>query len=142
MNIQQCRLVRIEEKEDEEEEKEEEEEEEEEELPNVSILRIFSVNREWWWLITLGAIAAVINGTIFPAFAIIFGEVLEVFSRPANEVLAGTHLWAGVFLVLGAVAAIAILLKVSWADNASLFTLSLVPRVYPRTQTNAMLQLV
>ena len=64
-------------------------------------------------MIVIGSLASLINGCIFPAFAIIFGEVIEVFSRPADEVLAGTHLWAGLFFALGVVSAVALLSKVS-----------------------------
>lgn len=91
----------------------EEAEEREEELPDVSLWRIFSINQKWWWLMALGAAGAMFNGAMFPIFAIIFGEVLEVFSRPSDEVLDGTHLWAGLFLALGTGAAIGILLKVN-----------------------------
>ncbi len=86
----------------------------------MSILRIFNINRNWWWLVFIGTLGAIFNGAVFPVFAIIFGEVLEVFARPPNEVLDGTHLWAGMFLVLGTGAALGILLKVS-APNSQIF---------------------
>ena len=60
----------------------------------------------------LGVLGAVVNGATFPAFAVIFGEVLEVFSQPAGKVLEATHLWAGLFLVLGTAAAIGLFIKV------------------------------
>ena len=87
--------------------------EEEENLPDVSIKEILRLNRHMWWVILLGSVASLIAGTVWPAMAIVFGEVLEVFSRPANEVLAGTHPWGATFVALGVATAIAILIKVS-----------------------------
>lgn len=85
---------------------------EDEELPKVSILRIWKVNQKLWYLLLLGALGAMLNGAVFPVFAIVFGEILEVFAQPSDEVLAGVHLWAGMFLVLGTASALGILLKV------------------------------
>lgn len=62
----------------------------------------------------IGGLAAVVAGTVWPAMAIVFGEVLDVFSRPSNEVLDGTHPWGATFVALGTVAAIAVLIKVSF----------------------------
>lgn len=90
-----------------------EEGETEDDLPDVSLLQILRANGREWWLIALGVLGAVVNGATFPAFAVIFGEVLEVFSRPADQVLEATHLWAGLFLVLGTAAAVGLLVKVS-----------------------------
>ena len=83
------------------------------ELPSVSLLRLISLNAKEWWLIILGVLGSVVNGSIFPLFAIIFGEILAVFSRPTGaEILDGIGLWAGLYLVLGSVSGIAIFLKV------------------------------
>ena len=89
------------------------EEEEEEKLANVSVKQILALNKETWYVILIGILAALVAGTVWPAMAIVFGEVLNVFSRPSNEVLAGTHPWGGTFIALGIVAAIAVLIKVS-----------------------------
>lgn len=78
----------------------------------VSLLRILRVQPEKWWLIALGSIASMLNGTVFPVFAILFGEVLEVFSRPADMIFPDLHQWAGLFLMLGVASAIFILIKV------------------------------
>ena len=65
-----------------------------------------------WWIIILGLVGAVVNGVIFPSFALFFGQVLQVFTLPPNEVLSAIHLWAGLFIVLGTVSGVAIFFKV------------------------------
>ena len=77
------------------------------------MLRVLKANANAWWLIGLGLVGALILGSVFPAFAVFFGEVLEVFTRPADEILDGLHPWAALFLVLGTVSGIAVFLKVT-----------------------------
>ena len=79
------------------------------------------INAKWTWLVVLGSVGAIAVGSVFSIFAIVFGEVLEVFSRPVDEILDGVHLWAGMFLVLGTVAAIGLLVKVSKLDDLLTF---------------------
>ena len=83
------------------------------EIPDVPLFRVIALNAKEWWLIVLGVFGSMINGSIFPLFAIIFGEVLAVFSRPTGaEILDGIGLWAGLYLILGFVSGIAIFFKV------------------------------
>ena len=87
-------------------------EDEEANLPDVSAKEIFKFDRQMWGVILVGCLAALVAGTVWPAMAIVFGEVLDVFSLPNNEVLANTHRWGGTFLAVGVAAAIAVLIKV------------------------------
>ena len=77
------------------------------------MLRVLKANANEWWLIGLGLLGSLILGSVFPAFAIFFGEVLQVFTRPTNEILNALHPWAALFLVLGTVSGIAVFLKVT-----------------------------
>lgn len=36
------------------------------------------MNAKEWWLIILGLLGAAVNGSVFPLFAIVFGDVLSV----------------------------------------------------------------
>ena len=65
-----------------------------------------------WWLIILGTLGAMVNGSMFPLFALFFGEVLAVFSRPSDQVFGGIHIWAGLLVLLGVVSAVAQFAKV------------------------------
>ena len=69
-------------------------------------------NAPEWWLIGLGLIGSLFLGAMNPLFAVFFGEIIEVFARPASEVLDGLHLWAGLFLALGFAAGAGTFLKV------------------------------
>ena len=70
------------------------------------------MNAKEWWIIILGLVGAVINGSIWPLFALFFGEILEVFARPVDQIIDGIHLWAGLFIVLGVVSGAGVFLKV------------------------------
>ena len=87
-------------------------EDEEANLPDVSARQIFMFNKSMWGVILIGCLAALVAGTVWPALAIVFGEVLNVFSGPSSDVLNGTHPWGATFLAVGIAAAIAVLVKV------------------------------
>ena len=86
--------------------------EEEEEERGVSFMDVLSLNSREWWLMMLGVLGSMVDGAVYPVFAIIFGEALEVFSLPASQVIAHIHKWAGLFLVLGAVSGTSVFIKV------------------------------
>ena len=78
-------------------------------------------NAPEWWLIILGVIGAGCNGSIFPIFSIFFGEILAVFSLPADQILGDISLWGGLFIVLAVISAVSVFTKVR--ENASYFKL-------------------
>ena len=80
-------------------------------------MRIMKANAPEWWLIGLGLIGSLFLGAMNPLFAVFFGEIIEVFARPASEVLDGLHLWAGLFLAVGFAAAAGTFLKVRKNNN-------------------------
>ena len=81
-------------------------------VPEVSLIRIMKANLKEWYLIVLGILGAAVVGSMYPVFAVIFGEILTVFARPADEILDAIHLWGGLFLVLGVVSGTAAFIKV------------------------------
>lgn len=50
-------------------------------LQQVPLSRIMKLNAKEWWLIVLGVLGAGVQGSIFPVFAILFGEALKVRER-------------------------------------------------------------
>ena len=88
------------------------EEEWDKEIPEVSIFRVMALNSKEWWLIILGMIGAFMAGCITPLFAIVFGEILEVFALERDQIQSSIALWAGLFLAMGAFSGIGIFLKV------------------------------
>lgn len=79
----------------------------------MSLRRVIAKNAPEWWLIVIGVIAAAINGCLFPAFSLFFGEILEVFTLPPDQVLRNTHLWAALFVALGITSGLSNFIKVS-----------------------------
>ncbi len=59
-----------------------------------------------------GLVAAFVSGSLFPAYAIFFGEVLDVLLVPPGQVLQSIHLWAGLLVTLAVVSGLANFLKV------------------------------
>ena len=70
-------------------------------------------NAKEWWIILFGIFGAFILGTMFPLFAIIFGQVLDVFAKPVDTILNSLHPFAALFIALGVISGIAMFLKVS-----------------------------
>ena len=54
-------------------------------LPKVSILRIMKTNAREWPYILMGGLASIVMGASMPVYAILFGEVLGVLSKPIPE---------------------------------------------------------
>jgi ABC-type sulfate/molybdate transport systems ATPase subunit len=90
-------------------------EESEETTPpsSMSVLRLLRMDSKSLPVILMGCLAAMFNGAVFPAFSIIFGEVIEVFSRPVDQILSGVHPWAAAFLAIGIFSATATFIKVN-----------------------------
>jgi len=81
-------------------------------IPEVPLHRVLRLNAKEWWIIILGLLGAAIGGSIWPIFAIFFGEVLAVFALPADQILNEIPLWACLFIVLGVVSGIGVFAKV------------------------------
>ena len=79
----------------------------------VSLGRVIAKNAPEWWVITLGLLAAFISGILFPAYAIFFGEVLEVLIVPAGEVLRSIHVWAALFVAIAIASGLSNFFKVN-----------------------------
>ncbi len=97
---------------------------------SVSFFRLLQMNSKALPAVLLGCVAAMINGAVFPAFAIIFGEALKVFARPPDEILSGIHPWAAAFLGIGILSAIATFVKVGFSISP-LLSLLLFPSLSP-----------
>ena len=88
------------------------EEEEEDKVPTVSFFRLLSYNYKMFPVILLGCVGAIVNGLVFPSFSIIFGEVINVFGGPLDQILSRIHPYAAAFLAIGVISAISVFIKV------------------------------
>ncbi|KAM9304344.1 ATP-dependent translocase ABCB1-like [Morus bassanus] len=73
-----------------------------EELPPAPFLKIMKLNKTEWPYFVAGTLCAIINGGLQPAFAIIFSEIIGVFSENDKTILREkSNLYSVLFLVLG-----------------------------------------
>ncbi|KAL8570376.1 hypothetical protein ACOMHN_035794 [Nucella lapillus] len=59
--------------------------EEKEELPKAPFGRLLRINAPEWKFITLGCLAAIINGGVQPSFAVLFSKIIGVFAKTLDE---------------------------------------------------------
>ena len=55
----------------------------------MSWFRVLRLSLPEWYLVVGGAMAAAVQGAIFPSFSIFFGQALEAFTFPFNQVRCG-----------------------------------------------------
>ncbi|KAM9200099.1 ATP-dependent translocase ABCB1-like isoform 1-T1 [Mergus octosetaceus] len=73
-----------------------------EELPPASFLKIMRLNKTEWPYFVAGTICAIINGALQPAFAVIFSEIIGIFSETEEKFLREkSNLYSLLFLALG-----------------------------------------
>lgn len=96
--------------------------ENEEDLSQVSLRRLLALNANEWWIIVIGAIAAAITGLFWPITGLIYGEVLEVYSRPSGEVLGSLYPFTVAMIATGAAVGIADFFSVSYLCIIIIYT--------------------
>uniref|UniRef100_A0A8C9NBQ8 ATP binding cassette subfamily B member 1 n=1 Tax=Serinus canaria TaxID=9135 RepID=A0A8C9NBQ8_SERCA len=73
-----------------------------EEIPPASFLKIMKLNKTEWPYFVAGTLCAIINGALQPAFAVIFSEIIGIFSETDKDLLRKqSNLYSLLFLVLG-----------------------------------------
>ncbi|XP_060595692.1 ATP-dependent translocase ABCB1-like [Ruditapes philippinarum] len=86
-------------------------EKEKKEEVNAGMGRILRLNASEWYLIALGLVGSIINGGLMPAFAVIFAEILGVFSKPPDEQEKDINMYSLMFLGLGVLSLITYFLQ-------------------------------
>nr|CAB3219614.1 multidrug resistance protein 1-like [Phallusia mammillata] len=86
----------------------EEEEEEEEDLPDIPFSRVFAMNKPEWHYMLAGCFFALIAGSVDPVNAILFSEVLRIFTlSDPDEQRSNAVFYALLFVALGVAAFVA-----------------------------------
>ena len=83
----------------------------------VSFFHLLKANNAEWWIILIGCIAAVINGSVLPVFSIIFANALGVFAVPPQQLVSSVTPWAAVLLGVGILSGISNFCRVSILIN-------------------------
>ncbi|KAH9637264.1 hypothetical protein HF086_006908 [Spodoptera exigua] len=98
-----------------------EEKDEEEEIKPVSDWQILKLNAPEWPLITIGSIAAFVQGACFPVFALLFGFSSGIFILDdRKEIIYLADLYSGMFVVVAAVAGVSMCLQSTTFTTAGL----------------------
>ncbi|XP_053373066.1 ATP-dependent translocase ABCB1-like isoform X2 [Mercenaria mercenaria] len=87
------------------------EDEKKKEEVNAGMGRILQLNASEWYLIALGLFGSIVNGGLMPAFAVIFAEILGVFSKPREEQEKDINLYCILFVSLGGISFITYFLQ-------------------------------
>ncbi|CAH2103160.1 unnamed protein product [Euphydryas editha] len=99
----------------------EEEKDDDEEVKPVSDWQLLKLNAPEWPYIVIGSIAAFIQGSCFPVFALLFGYTSGIFVLPnRSDILYYADFYSGMFLVVAAVAGISMCLQSATFTNAGL----------------------
>ncbi|CAF0950412.1 unnamed protein product [Brachionus calyciflorus] len=71
---------------------------------DVSMLRVFALNKPEWFFILVGCLASLISGAVQPAFSIVFSKAIAVFSEcDAKKQENSIILYSILFIVFGVV---------------------------------------
>ncbi|KAA8497019.1 Multidrug resistance protein 1B [Porphyridium purpureum] len=73
-------------------------------------LRALKLNTKEWYIVAIGVLGAVMNGSSFPVFALIFSELVVVLTKTDNS--SDVTFWACMFVVIGVGTWIALFLQV------------------------------
>nr|XP_054768939.1 ATP-dependent translocase ABCB1-like [Lytechinus pictus] len=79
----------------------EDDEKEEEEVERASYMEILKLNKPEWPYIVVGILFAAVLGIAYPVFAILFSEVVAVFSLPPDQIKEEATFWGLMFVALG-----------------------------------------
>ncbi|XP_048193780.1 ATP-binding cassette sub-family B member 5 [Perognathus longimembris pacificus] len=71
-------------------------------LPEVSLLKIFKLNKSEWPFVVLGTLASVLNGSVHPVFSIVFAKMVTMFGHDNKSTLKhDAEVYAMIFVILG-----------------------------------------
>ncbi|KAL4704734.1 hypothetical protein ACJJTC_006512, partial [Scirpophaga incertulas] len=99
----------------------EHDEDEDENVPAVSDWQLLKLNAPEWPLITIGSIAAFLQGACFPVFALLYGYAAGIFVLSnRSDIIRLADLYSGMFVVVAAVAGISMFLQSTTFTNAGL----------------------
>ncbi|XP_012936337.1 ATP-dependent translocase ABCB1 isoform X2 [Aplysia californica] len=87
------------------------EKEEDEKLPNAPFSRLLKMNAPEWHFILLACFGSIINGGVQPAFAVIFSEILKVFSDTPSEQERLIKIYALIFVGIGVVSLVTMFIQ-------------------------------
>ncbi|CAD5208160.1 unnamed protein product [Bursaphelenchus xylophilus] len=76
---------------------------EERQLSPTPITKIMAMNREKWGWLALGLLGCCVSGLVMPFFALVYSQIIAVFSEPVDQLQKDALFWAAMFVVIGIV---------------------------------------
>lgn len=69
---------------------------------SISMWEVVQWNKQEWPYITIGSVCSLLMGAAMPLFAILFGEIVEVLSKPdADQVRREGNMYSLYFVLVG-----------------------------------------
>lgn len=81
-------------KEEEAEEEDEEEDIEPDKIHHVSLSRLLKLSKPEWFYLFLGSIGAIINGSLWQMYAVVFSRIMKIYYGPEDEIKAEALPWS------------------------------------------------
>ncbi|WOL11783.1 hypothetical protein Cni_G20547 [Canna indica] len=78
------------------------------EQSKVPLRQLAYLNKPEIPVLILGSIAAIVNGVIFPMFAILLSNAIKAFYEPPHKMKKDSNLWSLMFLVFGGISLVAL----------------------------------
>ncbi|RCN34395.1 ABC transporter transmembrane region [Ancylostoma caninum] len=69
----------------------------------TSMSKVFYFNRDKWGFFILGLIACIVFGVITPIFALVYAQIISVYSEPVDQMKKDVYFWCGAFIVIGVI---------------------------------------
>ncbi|KAJ1363677.1 tRNA N6-adenosine threonylcarbamoyltransferase [Parelaphostrongylus tenuis] len=67
----------------------------------ASMSKVFYFNRDKWGYFILGLLGCIIFGIMTPLFALLYAQIIEVYSKPIDQMKSEVVFWCGAFIVIG-----------------------------------------
>ncbi|XP_035317261.1 ATP-binding cassette sub-family B member 5 isoform X1, partial [Cricetulus griseus] len=81
-------------------------------LPEVSLLKIFKLNKSEWPFVVLGMLASLLNGSVHPVFSVVFAKLVTMFEdKNKTTIKHDAELYSMMLVVLGIVALVTYLMQ-------------------------------
>ncbi|KAK6016681.1 ABC transporter, ATP-binding protein, partial [Ostertagia ostertagi] len=65
--------------------------------------KLFYFQQRQMGIFRLGLIACIVTGTVTPVFAVLYAQIIQVYSEPVDQMKSDVMFWCGAFIVIGIV---------------------------------------
>jgi hypothetical protein len=73
---------------------------EESQLKPTPMIKIFMFSPNWFYW-GVGLLGCILSGVVTPFFAIVYGQIVSVFSEPVENLVPDARFWSAMFVLVG-----------------------------------------